>query len=177
MTACPSAYVLKLICGSERGRVEREISAFERQGRPTPLSVSSGPNLPRIPSNPPFLRMARSSPLALCCFFILFRLSDCCQLTNEKGEDDTRSHKMNDPQLESEEGKRRGGKKPAGALNCSPSCKKVKLMFRCSTTVLCLRVLFYACVLDTLTHTSCWSVTGGQTPAWRCADHTLLTAD
>lgn len=115
MTACPSAYVLKLICGSERGRVEREISAFERQDHPTPLSVSSGPNLPRIPSNPPpFLRIAHSSPLVLGCFFILFRLSDCCQLTNEKGEDDTPSHKMNDPQLESEEGKDEGEKTHRG---------------------------------------------------------------
>lgn len=43
MTACPSAYVLKLICGSERGRVEREISAFERQDHPTPLSISPYP--------------------------------------------------------------------------------------------------------------------------------------
>ena len=38
-------------------------------------------------------------------------------MTNEKGVDDTQLYKMNDPQLESDEGK----KKPTEALNCSPS--------------------------------------------------------
>lgn len=76
MTACPSAYVLKLVCASERGRVEREIFAFERQDRPTPVSVSPGPNPPRIPSNPPpFLRITHSGPLRVILLLTIFPVS------------------------------------------------------------------------------------------------------
>lgn len=105
-------------------------------------------------SPPILLHFCASLTPAPSCYsasYILSRLSDCCQLSNEKGEDATRPHKMNDPQLESEEGKDEGGKNPPRPLIAPPPCKKVKLTFRCSTNVLCLRALLTH--MHTHTHT------------------------
>lgn len=134
VTACPSAYMLKLIRGSEWAHVEREICAFDSRLWPLKDGAVQHPSpcpLDQIRhvSPPILLHICASLTPALSCylaFFILSCLSDCSDLTNEKGEDDARSHKMNDPRLESEEGKDEESK-PTEALNCSPSLRESQI--------------------------------------------------
>lgn len=142
-------------------------------------------------SLPPDFLLTQSFSFSSSSAFPLFlaHLSDLLLLTNERGEDDTYFHKMDDPSFESEEGRDEGkNTNTFRPLIAFFPPKKVKLTFRCSVDVLCVLVLFCVCVCICVfvvsqsgdsneTLRSRCSVTAGQTPALRCADHTFSSTD
>lgn len=134
MTACPSAYMLKLICGLVRAcvcvRACVGISALTRMPRlfdsrlwtlkdkaiqlPSlfPLTKSHHPVYIHLHLSISLTQSFFFSSISLIPSLSLSHLSDLLLLTNERGADDTYFHKMNDSSFESEEGRDEERKTP-----------------------------------------------------------------